>query len=124
MTDEVRLRIFEPFFTTKHGSEVTGTGLGLSTVYGIVHLHRGAITVTSRQAAARVHRYLPKGTLATVAPATSEPLPPGAGLVLVVEDEELLRTLATTALTRLGYRSVTAVDGVQASRSSGSDTAS
>ena len=74
MTDEVRLRIFEPFFTTKHGAEVTGTGLGLSTVYGIVHLHRGAITVTSspgRGSAFTV--YLPKGTLASVAPVTSEP---------------------------------------------------
>ena len=57
--------------------------------------------------------YLPKGTLAAVAPVTSGPNAAGAGLVLVVEDEELLRNLATTALTRLGYRSVTAVDGVQ-----------
>ena len=92
MTDEVRLRIFEPFFTTKHGSEVTGTGLGLFTVYGIVHLHRGAITVTSspgRGSAFTV--YLPKGALAAVAPVTSGPNAAGAGLVLVVEDEELLR---------------------------------
>ena len=114
MTDDMRLRIFEPFFTTKHGSEVTGTGLGLSTVYGIVHLHRGAITVTSslgRGSAFTV--YLPKGTLEAVAPAASTPTPAGAGLVLVVDDEELLRNLAATALTRLGYRSVTAVDGVQ-----------
>jgi hypothetical protein len=57
--------------------------------------------------------YLPKGTLEAVAPAASSPTPAGAGLVLVVEDEELLRTLATTALARLGYRSVTAIDGVQ-----------
>ena len=80
MTDDVRLRIFEPFFTTKHGSEVTGTGLGLSTVYGIVHLHRGAITVTSslgRGSAFTV--YLPKGTLEAVAPAASTPTPPARG---------------------------------------------
>jgi signal transduction histidine kinase len=115
MSDEVRLRIFEPFFTTKHGSEVTGTGLGLSTVYGIVHLHRGAITVSSvPNRGAAFTLYFPKGVL-TAPPATSPgATSAGAGLVLVVEDEELLRRLATTALTRLGYRSITAEDGVQA----------
>jgi len=114
MTDEVLLRIFEPFYTTKHSADTTGTGLGLSTVYGIVHLHRGAIAVTSspgRGSAFTV--YLPKGVLATVATTSPGPVPAGASLVLVVEDEELLRSLATAALTRLGYRSVTAVDGVQ-----------
>ena len=43
MSDEVKARAFEPFFTTKVGGEITGTGLGLATVYGIVHLHRGTV---------------------------------------------------------------------------------
>ena len=80
MTDEVRQRIFEPFYTTKHGSEVTGTGLGLSTVYGIVHLHRGAITVTSspgRGSAFAV--YLPKARSPPSRPPRPGPCRPAPG---------------------------------------------
>jgi CheY-like chemotaxis protein len=115
MTEAVRQRIFEPFFTTKAGGEVSGTGLGLSTVYGVVHLHRGAIRVESRPGAGTTFTVLlPQGTLCpseqTLAPAPAR----GSGCILVVEDEEMLRRLATTALTRLGYSTITASDGVEA----------
>jgi len=115
MTEAVRQRIFEPFFTTKAGGEVSGTGLGLSTVYGVVHLHRGTIRVESRPGAGTTFTVLlPQGTLSpveqTLAPAPSR----GSGCILVVEDEEMLRRLAKTALTRLGYSAITASDGVEA----------
>jgi PAS domain S-box-containing protein len=112
MSDEVRQRIFEPFFTTKTGGDVTGTGLGLPTVYGIVHLHRGAIAVRSAPGAGTTFLvYLPKGVLATATPPAHPAVSSGAGLLLVVEDEEMLRSLATTVLGRLGYETLTAADG-------------
>ena len=114
MTDEVRQRIFEPFFTTKTGGTISGSGLGLPTVYGVVHLHRGAIKVDSAAGeGATFTVLLPKGTLAAPDVASDLAVPSGSGLVLVVEDEAMLRQLATTALTHLGYRALTACDGVE-----------
>ena len=114
MPDHVRSRIFEPFFTTKVGGEIAGTGLGLSTVYGIVHLHRGAIDVRSATSTGTTFLvYLPKGDLPAVGARPAAEAVGGAGLVLVVEDEEMLRRLAATALAHLGYRSVAAADGVE-----------
>jgi len=112
MTEEVRKRVFEPFFTTKHATGMTGTGLGLSTAYGIVRAHRGAITVESaRGKGTTFHVFLPEGTLAVAekppAPASSA----GQGTVLLVEDEPLLRELGASILESLGYRVVTAKDG-------------
>ncbi|MFN7914807.1 MAG: PAS domain S-box protein [Vicinamibacterales bacterium] len=112
MPDDVRSRIFEPFFTTKVRGSSPGTGLGLSTVYGIVHLHHGAIDVESTPGhGSRFVVRLPKGTLA---PGRQAPVPAagrGRGLILVVEDEPLLRRLASAALEKLGYDSLTAADG-------------
>ena len=114
MTDEVRQRIFEPFFTTKRGGSGSGTGLGLPTVYGVVHLHRGAIKVDSAPGEGATFTVLfPRGTLATPAVSADRAVPGGSGLVLVVEDEAVLRQLATTALAHLGYRALTACDGVE-----------
>ncbi|MGE0041851.1 MAG: ATP-binding protein [Vicinamibacterales bacterium] len=114
LTDEVRARIFEPFFTTKVEGDVKGTGLGLSTVYGIVHLHQGAVTVESSPGAGACFTvYLPRGVLAPAAPAPRAVATRGSGLILVVEDEELLRSFVVEALTTLGYRSITAADGVE-----------
>jgi two-component system cell cycle sensor histidine kinase/response regulator CckA len=112
MTEEVKSRIFEPFFTTKTGRSAAGTGLGLATVYGIVHLHHGAISVESAAGAGSSFAiYLPKGALTREQIAAETPRQEGTGLILVVEDEPLLRSFTTAALARLGYRTLTADDG-------------
>jgi PAS domain S-box-containing protein len=117
MAGEVKERIFEPFFTTKVGGGVTGTGLGLSTVYGIVQLHQGAIAVDSTPGAGTTFTiYLPKGILRDVHLGAARPTPAGRGLILVVEDEELLRSFTAAALDRLGYSAIMAADGEEAVR--------
>jgi PAS domain S-box-containing protein len=118
MTPEVQARIFEPFFTTKESGH--GTGLGLSTCYGIAKQNRGFIEVDSELGRGSSFRvYLPKVAEAAEATPTSEPtdeLPSGDELVLVVEDDEALRELTVDALRSLGYRVVEAGDGEQAQR--------
>jgi len=108
-------RIFEPFFTTKAEGHVKGSGLGLAAVHGIVHLHRGTIRVQSVSGC---------GTIVTICLPRSQAVPPAAtpaapaavagGLVLVVDDEEMLLKVFRTALHRLGYLVMTAADGVEA----------
>jgi signal transduction histidine kinase/CheY-like chemotaxis protein len=108
MSEETRAHIFEPFFTTKE--EGKGSGLGLSTVYGIVTQAAGKISVESAMG---------RGSVFTVAfprvqPSAEQPpaerLPlhvqQGSGTVLLVEDESDVRELATRVLERGGYRVV------------------
>jgi signal transduction histidine kinase/CheY-like chemotaxis protein len=117
MTDEVKAHIFEPFFTTKAGSDQAGTGLGLSTVYGVVHLHEGTIDVVSAPGrGTRFTVFLPKGRASAASAVAAPASERGAGLVLVVDDEELLRGFTTAALRRLGYGAVTAADGEEGVR--------
>ncbi len=112
MSEEVRQRVFEPFFTTKTEGGKPGTGLGLSTVYGIVHSHRGAVEVESEPGrGSRFRVLLPVGILA-VHTGDSGPIPRlGQGEVLLVEDEPLLREAAASALRSLGYTVHEAADG-------------
>ncbi len=115
MTPEVRQRIFEPFFTTKQGNH--GTGLGLAVVYGIVVAHHGFIEVDSVLGAGSTFRvYLPlaasPATIATVSAPTE--FPGGSENVLIVDDEESLRTLLSSALSRKGYVTSTAASGIEA----------
>jgi two-component system, cell cycle sensor histidine kinase and response regulator CckA len=105
MTPEVQAHIFEPFFTTKEVGK--GTGLGLATVYGIAKQSGGHVTVYSEVDHGTVFKlYLPKGE---EAPEIAEPERPpqiahrGAETVLLVEDDEPLRTLAREILSIQGY---------------------
>jgi len=104
-------RVFEPFFTTKeHG---TGTGLGLSMVYGFLKQSGGHVKIYSEQGhGTTVRMYLPRSTVPTD---DSEQVRDvhvnGNETVLLVEDDEQVRKFAEHLLTALGYRIVTAVNG-------------
>ena len=116
MTPEVRARVFEPFFTTKEKGR--GTGLGLATCWGIVNDAGGTIEIDSAVGTGTVMRVILPAVADAVAPsptAIAEPLSGDGGeTVLLVEDEDQIRALAERALTRSGYRVLTARDGVDA----------
>ncbi len=116
MTPEVRDRAFEPFFTTKDIGK--GTGLGLASVYGVVHQCGGYVDLVSAPGlGTRVEVYLPKstGTSDSVRPEPSSSVRlPGTRLVLLVEDEAGIRTLVATRLRREGYRVLEAADADEA----------
>lgn len=109
----VRDRIFEPFFTTKDVGQ--GTGLGLAAVYGTVREHRGAIGVDSTPGVGSTF-YLLLPLVAAVVPSSTrstdgEPFD-GRGLqVLIVDDEEVVREMATSLFEELGFVVETASDG-------------
>jgi hypothetical protein len=117
MDAATRARVFEPFFTTKERGR--GTGLGLATVYGIVKQSGGYIWVTSAAGEGAVFRtYLPRvsGTVAPRhAPSTGTDRPlNGTETIMVVEDEEPVRSLARRLLTAKGYTVLTAASGPDA----------
>ncbi|MDZ8139356.1 MAG: response regulator [Nostoc sp. DedQUE04] len=107
-------RIFEPFFTTKDVGQ--GTGLGLSTVLGIVKSHGGFVNVYSELASGTSFQvYLPAvGGIETRNP---ENLPPQTGhgeLILVVDDEAAIQEITTTSLEAYNYKILVANDGIEA----------
>jgi PAS domain S-box-containing protein len=112
MNDEVRNRMFEPFFTTKG---LSGNGLGLSMVYGIVTRHRGTIEVESTERAGTVVRMrFPSVDPITASRATPEHFPaPYRARILVVDDETDLLHIMRDALSREGHEVVSASCGAE-----------
>lgn len=111
-------RVFDPFFTTKEIG--VGTGLGLSTVYGIVKQHRGHVTVYSELGHGTTFKvYLPQvegtadHTFKAEAPHTG---PQGTEVIMIVEDEEIVRNLTVEGLEMFGYTLLAAADPKEAIR--------
>jgi len=109
MTPEVVQRVFEPFFTTKGPN---GTGLGLSTVYGIVKQSGGYVAVESEIGRGTcISVYLPRvEDLPALEPVDEDRDTSGSETILVVEDEEVLRDLIREQLEAFGYKVLVAPD--------------
>lgn len=114
---EIIDRIFEPFFTTKDVGQ--GTGLGLATVYGIIRQTGGYLAVSSQLGKGTTFSiYLPRLTeigaedaVVAVAPEDKVSDLTGTARILLVEDEDAVRTFSTRALTNKGYEVITAESG-------------
>jgi PAS domain S-box-containing protein len=117
MDGETKARLFEPFFTTKESGR--GTGLGLSTVYGIVKQNEGYIFVDSQPAAGTTFRvYLPARPADEIAP-TPAPRAPrkttgGSESILLVEDEPGVRSFVMRVLSSRGYAVLAASSPIEA----------
>ncbi|MFO8073154.1 MAG: response regulator [Polyangia bacterium] len=116
MTPEVQSRVFDPFFTTKPPGE--GTGLGLSMVYSIATQHGGTATVESEpERGTTVRLYVARARTSVLPePEDTSDLPHGSGLILLVDDDDLVRATVSGMLTELGYEVVTAAGGEAALR--------
>lgn len=116
MDRKIQSHIFEPFFTTK--GEGQGSGLGLSTVFGIVTQCGGAIDVTSRVGhGTRFDLYFPSVESNILPTALTQPsVQPrrGTETILLVEDDPSIRTLVRDELRKLGYRVLEAKNGIEA----------
>ncbi len=118
MDAQIRAQIFEPFFTTKPIGE--GTGLGLSTVYGIIKQSGGHVSVFSEPGRGSTFKvYLPHIDTAEsnpmLGPAMSR-MPRGSETIVLVDDDEGVRAVARRILQRAGYTVLSAPDGIEAIR--------
>jgi len=117
--EAIRARIFDPFFTTKE----TGSGLGLAAAHSIVNRHGGAIGIepaADRGTVCTIFLPATAKTLPEAPPASPGDIPPVRSAerpsILVMDDETIIRNLAATMLTHLGYATQTCVDGAEAVR--------
>ncbi|RLB45481.1 MAG: hypothetical protein DRI90_28400, partial [Deltaproteobacteria bacterium] len=109
MSPETRERMFEPFFTTK--PEGQGSGLGLSTVYGLVRQNRGFIEVESEPGVGSTFKvYFPRAAGSVVEKPSDAPvtLSGGTETILLAEDADMVRTLTKRILEKQGYRVIDA----------------
>ncbi|MBP9890754.1 MAG: response regulator [Planctomycetes bacterium] len=119
MSEETKRRAFEPFFTTKDVGK--GTGLGLSTCYGIVKQHGGHISLYSEKGVGTTFKiYLPRNDLGETAVTLGKDagVPEGQEVILLVEDESMVREYAAFTLRSFGYKVVHAPNGDTALKSS------
>jgi len=118
MSKEVQERIFEPFFTTKEQGK--GSGLGLSTVFGIVQQCKGHIWVDSEEGTGTTFNvYFPKCTEvidSSLQAEQTDEIPQGTETILLVEDEPAVREMATFTLEEQGYTILEATNGQDALR--------
>jgi len=117
MTREVKEKLFEPFFTTKEKGK--GTGLGLPSVYGIVKQSGGFVWVYSEPGHGTTFKvYLPRSeeVHTSAHPTPSRNRPVGAETILLVEDDDEVRNVATRILRQNGYRVLEAANGAEALR--------
>jgi len=115
MDEKTLQHIFEPFFTTKEVSK--GTGLGLATVYGIIKQHRGWLEVASKVGSGSTFSiFLPSRTAPAMARTgnVAERSTRGNETILLVEDENDVRMMASRSLQKCGYRVLEATDGREA----------
>ncbi len=115
MVADVRQRIFEPFFSTKEVGK--GTGLGLAMVFGIAKQHEGWIVCESAPGAGSTFDlFLPRCQSAVVPKSAQTSVPAGSGqeTILLVDDERMIRHLASMVLRRLGYHVFQAENGLEA----------
>lgn len=109
--------IWEPFFTTKPADK--GSGLGLPTVRSLVETHHGFITLVTQPGSTTFKVYLPADRSAVESDGAPRLPPMRSGhneLILLVDDEELIREIARAILTSAGYRVLTAADGREGAR--------
>lgn len=116
MDAATQARIFEPFFTTKPAD--AGTGLGLAMVYGCIRQHGGQIQCDSKPGAGTTFTLLfpalEGAELSRVSAASLPPLPSKESTILLVEDQEAVRSLVARVLLSEGYQVVQAADGREA----------
>jgi PAS domain S-box-containing protein len=117
MDEATQSRLFEPFFTTKGSGK--GTGLGLSTVFGIVKQSGGSVAVYSEPSqGTTVKVYLPRNDqpAALEAQGALRKAARGTETILLVEDDEMVRTLVRETLERSGYKILDAAGPIEARR--------
>ena len=118
--EEIRDHVFVPYFTTKITGPEQGTGMGLATVFGIAESHGGSIEIDAglggRGTTMRVVLPAARRPPVSKAPTTLAELPKGTGMILVVDDDAMVRKVVASSLGALGYDTVEANGGGEAVR--------
>jgi len=117
ISEENKSKIFDPFFTTKNKSGKSGTGLGLSVVYSVLKDHGAYIDVESNNGiGTKFSIYFPETSVKRKRTGKDKQLYKGSGSILVVDDRNEQRELATRILTILGYEVVSVESGQESIR--------